>query len=145
MEHISHSAEETKRIAADFARMLRGGEVVLLEGGLGSGKTTFVQGVAEALGISEPVRSPTFAVLQTYPISSHSVIRELVHMDAYRLKSPEDIADLGLEEWLGRPDVVFFMEWPWIVSGLNLPATHEIIFSSDGDPRRITLHVLPKR
>jgi len=106
----SHSVEETKRLAADLAATLRGGELVLLDGELGAGKTAFVQGLAEALG-ADAARSPTFTVMNIYT-TTHSTIRELVHLDFYRLAKPEQVAELGLEDWLGRTDAVVVAEWP---------------------------------
>lgn len=110
--YISMSAEETERLGVAFARTLRGGEVLLLEGELGTGKTTFVRGLARALGIRRPVRSPTFTLLHVYPIRKRgSKIKQLIHVDAYRLKSAADLRALGMEEYLGRQDTVVAIEW----------------------------------
>ena len=111
MKYESFSSEQTKKIASDFAKTLKGGEVVLLEGDLGSGKTTFVQGLAEALGVEEPVRSPTFTIMNLYKIK-HDQIKQIAHFDFYRLEQEADLEDLGLEEWLGRDDTVVLIEWP---------------------------------
>ncbi|HBP00394.1 MAG: ATP/GTP hydrolase [Candidatus Uhrbacteria bacterium GW2011_GWF2_41_16] len=128
MKYFSSSSEETQKIAADFVSQLHGGETIALEGNLGSGKTTFVQGIARALGITNLVCSPTFTVLQSYK-TNHETIHELIHIDAYRLRKPEDILNLGLEDWMGRDDVVLFIEWPQIVSGVHLESDYEIQFS----------------
>lgn len=108
----SHSPEETKKIAADFATTLLGGDVVFLEGDLGSGKTTFVQGIGEALGYPDPVRSPTFSIMNIYPIQNYPSIHQIIHLDFYRFSSPAEIKSLGLEEFLEDPHSVFFIEWP---------------------------------
>lgn len=108
----SHSPEETKKIAADFAKTLSGGDVIFLEGDLGTGKTVFVQGVAEALGYTDPVRSPTFSIMNIYPIQNHPDIRQIIHLDFYRFSSPAEIKSLGMEEFLEDPHTVIFIEWP---------------------------------
>ncbi len=111
MSHTTHSDEETKALAAEFARTLHGGEVVFLEGDLGSGKTTFVRGVAEALGFSDPVRSPSFTIVNRYVIQ-HPTIKQMLHVDLYRLKDVSELSALALEEELERPGTVAFIEWP---------------------------------
>ncbi len=124
---VSHSLEDTKKIAKDFVATLQGGEVIGLRGELGSGKTTFVKAVAEALGVTDTLRSPTFTLLHVYP-TAHEKIRSLVHADAYRLKRAEDIGETGLLEWLGRSDAVVCVEWPERLEGL-LPETKTVRFA----------------
>ena len=105
MEFISKSAQETLVAAKDFAARLTGGDIVLLHGELGAGKTTFTKGIALALGVKEVVTSPTFTIVKEYEGSS----LRLYHMDMYRLSG--DITELGLEEYLGRKDGVSVIEW----------------------------------
>lgn len=112
--------DELKRLATDFASTLRGGEVVTIEGELGAGKTTFVQAACNALGVKDTVTSPTFAIMNTYSGSA----LEVVHLDLYRLKSARELAALGLEEHLGQPHTVTFIEWPDAVDGVRWKATH---------------------
>jgi tRNA threonylcarbamoyladenosine biosynthesis protein TsaE len=134
---ISNSIKETKKFAADFAMTLRGGEVVALEGEIGAGKTSFVQGLAEALGAGGLARSPTFTVMNVYP-TSHEPIKQIVHVDAYRLRTPEDIFNLGLEEWAGRPDSVVLVEWPRMVGEAEIRADRTVkIFSGATSDERI--------
>jgi tRNA threonylcarbamoyladenosine biosynthesis protein TsaE len=109
---ISNSLEETKKIAYEFASSLKGGDVVFLEGDLGVGKTTFVQGVLESLGYTEPVRSPTFSIMNLYPIMNHETIKQVIHLDFYRFETPEEIRSLGLEEMMIDTKNVFMIEWP---------------------------------
>ncbi len=109
---ISNSAEETKTIAQKFASTLVGGDVVFLEGDLGAGKTTFTQGVLEALSYTEPVRSPTFSIMNLYPIENNPSIRRVIHLDFYRFETPEEVRSLGLEEMLEDTKNVFIIEWP---------------------------------
>lgn len=108
---VTHSPEETMAVAAEAVRGLSGGEVIVLEGELGAGKTTFVQGMARALGIAEPVRSPTFVIMHNYRVPSHPTIRELVHVDFYRLTTLDQAQELGLSDLIGRPDAVVVTEW----------------------------------
>lgn len=140
MTHLSRSAEETKQIAADFARTLKGGELVLLEGPLGAGKTTFAQGLCEALGVQGPVRSPTFAILHAYEAHADA-IRRVAHLDLYRFKKPEEALELGLDDWLNQPDAVVLAEWPSLGGEhLSAVATRRVVFSqTDTETRTIVI------
>ncbi len=114
----SDSASTTQAIAAAIAGLLHRGDVVVLDGGLGGGKTTFVQGAVRALGSTEPVTSPTFAIVQEYtqgPIS-------IAHVDAYRLERVQDLHELGFEEMLDG-DCIVFIEWGELVRDA-LPDDH---------------------
>ena len=124
MNATTHSEQETKQIAAEFAAELRGGEVVFLHGDLGSGKTTFVRGVAQALGFVEPVRSPTFTIVNRYPVA-RGEIKQILHVDLYRIDDPAELAPLALEEEVGQPDTITFIEWPDLVSH-SLKPSHRI-------------------
>lgn len=110
MQYTVTTLEETKNVATEFVGTLKGGEIIGLEGDLGAGKTTFVQGMAKALGITEPVRSPTYTIVKMYE-TTHPTIKHLIHADLYRLDGPVDLRSLGMEEWLGRDDVIIVIEW----------------------------------
>jgi len=97
-------AEATQQLAARLGACLRTGDVVALYGELGAGKTCFVQGLAAGLGIREHVTSPTFILVRTHPGTP-----ALCHADAYRLSSPEELEDLGLEDLLA--EAVLAVEW----------------------------------
>ena len=101
------SVEETWAAARRFAAELKPGDVVALEGDLGAGKTTFVQGLAAALGAVRPVTSPTFCLVVEHPTQRLL----LVHLDLYRLQGPDDVLDLGWEDYLSR-GAVMLVEWP---------------------------------
>ncbi len=125
---MTTSLEETKKLAQEYALSLKAGDVVFLEGDLGAGKTTFVQGCAEALGYLGPVRSPTFSLLNTYPLQGES-IKEIIHMDLYRLKDDAELKMLGIHEILANPHAVFFIEWPSEAIEQFLPnGYHKIMF-----------------
>jgi tRNA threonylcarbamoyladenosine biosynthesis protein TsaE len=106
---ITSSATETERIAADLARGLRPGDVVLLSGELGAGKTTFVRGAARALGVTDPVTSPTFTIGQRY--TAAAPVTYVSHVDLYRLRSLRDEDPDLLADYIG-PDTITFVEWP---------------------------------
>jgi tRNA threonylcarbamoyladenosine biosynthesis protein TsaE len=102
---ITNSGEETNRAGMSFAEKLLPGSVVCMHGPLGAGKTTFIQGVAKALGIEEAVTSPTFTIAALYEGKI-----PLYHIDAYRIDSTEEFEMLGLEEYIyGRGAT--FIEW----------------------------------
>jgi len=102
----SHSVDETRAVAARLAGDVRPGDLLLLEGDLGAGKTAFVQGLAAALGSPEPVTSPTFTLAHRYRGGRLTVH----HLDAYRLETIDEAADLGLDELLDD-DAVTVIEW----------------------------------
>ncbi len=111
LELISHSQAQTQGLGRHLARFLRGGEVLGLEGDLGTGKTSLVQGIAWGLGVEGPVTSPTFTLIQEYPIPQGPV-RRLYHVDLYRLEHPvEEVLGIGLDEILGAPGTVTAIEW----------------------------------
>lgn len=105
---VTKSAEETERFAERLASGFKGGEVVLLSGDLGAGKTVFAKGVAKALGVKGDVKSPTFTLCCEY--SGDRL--ELVHIDAYRLHDGAEAEACGINEKFGRPDTVTLIEWP---------------------------------
>lgn len=102
---ISTGEAETLEIAAAFARSLVPGTVVALYGDLGAGKTVFVRGVADALGVREAVTSPTFTLIHEYRGTL-----PLYHMDLYRLNTPREIMEIGVEEYF-YGDGVCLVEW----------------------------------
>ncbi|HYQ78263.1 MAG TPA: tRNA (adenosine(37)-N6)-threonylcarbamoyltransferase complex ATPase subunit type 1 TsaE [Solirubrobacterales bacterium] len=129
------SAEETEALGARLAERLGPGDVVLLSGELGTGKTTLVRGACRALGVTEPVTSPTFTIGQTYgggrmPVS---------HLDLYRLQSLEGEDPALLADYL-RPEGVAFVEWPGAGSGqLDRPAFELRLAHLGEDRRRIEI------
>lgn len=106
MEIISHSAAETERIGAALARQLQAGDVIAYLGDLGAGKTAFTRGLARGLGITEPVTSPTYTIVNEYLQGR----LPLFHFDMYRLSDAEELFDLGWEDYLSRGGVCA-VEW----------------------------------
>lgn len=103
----THSAEETRQAGVRLAEELQAGDVILLEGPLGAGKSELARGVALGLGVRETVTSPSFTILNVYT----SGRLPLYHFDWYRLESAEELYELGMEEYLGG-DGVALVEWP---------------------------------
>jgi tRNA threonylcarbamoyladenosine biosynthesis protein TsaE len=103
-ERITHSAAETEALAEELASRLAPGDLLLLAGELGSGKTTFVRGLARGLGATATVQSPTFTLVRVYPGRV-----QLAHADLYRLERTAELGDLGLEELL--EEGVVAVEW----------------------------------
>ncbi len=116
--YLSQSPEETKAIARKILADIPLGSVIALTGDLGSGKTTFTQGFASALGIRESVLSPTFKLVSHYQGEKAA----LFHIDCYRLKSAEDFLNIGGETYLLPQDGYTLIEWADVIGDL-LPAT----------------------
>lgn len=100
------SAEDTRELAAAFAPFVKGGDILLLAGELGAGKTCFTQGLGRALGIDEQITSPTFTLMRPYDGTS----LRLLHCDVYRLDHLQEIVDLGINE-LVDDDAIAVIEW----------------------------------
>ena len=126
---------ETEALAADLAANLRGGEVVLLSGELGAGKTAFVRGLARGLGVDpEEVASPTFVLL-----TSHAGRLKLHHADLYRLSGNGDDLELGLEELPG-PRGVLAIEWAERLSERPWPRRWRVVLEhTGGDARQVLI------
>jgi len=145
MHLVSQSAADTDAIASRFADDLRrrmagrtASLVVALEGELGAGKTTFVQGIARALGIAATPKSPTFTLAKEYPIPGTSY--RLVHMDCYRLEGHRDLAALDMHRTWADPSALVLVEWAQRVAEA-LPRDHLTVrlAHEGGDRRSITL------
>jgi tRNA threonylcarbamoyladenosine biosynthesis protein TsaE len=102
------SEETTERFARAFARVARPRLVIVLDGDLGAGKTTWVRAVLRAWGWNGPVRSPTYTLHETYDCAG---VGRIHHLDLYRLAAPDELADLGLADLWAVP-AVWFIEWP---------------------------------
>src|SRR3989344_3030784 len=111
--YITNSFEETQNIAEEFARTLKGGEVLCLYGDLGYGKTTFIQGLAKGLGIEGRIISPTFIIMRSYKITLNSQISILnfFHVDLYRINHENEIVDLGIPDMINKPENIAAIEW----------------------------------
>lgn len=123
------SAAESQSLAADLAAALPPDATLALHGNLGVGKTTFVQGLARAFGITEPVTSPTFTIFTV-----HRGTRNLIHLDAYRLDRAAQLDSLMLEDFLTTP-YCLAVEWPGNVAAWLPPTTLHLDLGIASDER----------
>jgi len=107
LEFFSRSPEQTRRVGMRLGGLLQSGDLICLQGDLGAGKTTLVQGLAQGWGSLDPVSSPTFIIVNIYRRPDN---RQLFHMDAYRLESAPEAAELDLDEMLAQGSLL--VEWP---------------------------------
>lgn len=134
MTFETHNAEQTEAAGADLARRLRPGDVALISGELGSGKTTFVRGAARALGVEGPVTSPTFTI-------GHVLAGrlEIAHLDLYRLSDLSEEDPALLDDYL-TPERIGFVEWPGVgQAAISRVAARASIEHAGGDRRRIEI------
>ncbi len=113
------SAQETETFGIELSQKLQGGDIILLSGNLGAGKTALAKGIAKGFGITNTVTSPTFTLMNLYPITQkNSPINKLIHIDTYRLKEERELTEIGAEDYLGKPDMICLIEWPDKIEGL---------------------------
>lgn len=134
MEFITTSPEETEALAFRLAQKLPAGCIIAYEGDLGAGKTAFTRGLARGLGISEPVTSPTYTIVNEY-LSGRL---PLFHFDMYRLRSADDLFDIGWEDYLERGGICA-VEWSENVAEAMAGAITVRIEKTGEDSRRITI------
>lgn len=128
---------ETEALGAELAATLKPGDVVLIEGELGTGKTTFVRGACRALGVSAAVTSPTFTIGQRYTASV-----PVAHLDLFRIDDPRHEDPNLMDDYLG-PDTIAFVEWPAraaeLITGLGPVAAMIRIEHAGGDARTVAI------
>ncbi len=135
MEYRSGSPEETEALGSALSARLTAGAVVAFSGDLGAGKTAFVRGLARGLGVSERVTSPTFTIVNEY----ESGRLPLFHFDLYRLSGPDDLFEIGWEDYMDRGGVCA-VEWSEVAGTLLGPdCIHVDIKHGGGDDRIITI------
>lgn len=112
-EIITGSSEETFNLGKEFSKRLEGGEIICLSGDLGSGKTTFTQGILRGFEIEGALGSPTFMLMKEYDIKDAKFnIKKVYHIDTYRIAGEDDIISLGWEELLSDKINIIIVEWP---------------------------------
>ena len=121
-------------LGADLARVLAAGQVLYFSGELGVGKTTLVRGILRGLGFEGRVKSPSFGLIESYPLQDFTIH----HLDLYRLADPEEIAFLGLEDLVGE-DSVLLVEWPERGTGWLPPPSAEVAIRESGGTRFVEL------
>ncbi len=129
-------AESLRAWGEALGRGLRAGDIVLLRGPLGAGKTTLTQGLARALNVAGVVTSPTFVLINEYDGAP-----PLLHLDAYRLEGLDwnELRDAGLEDFLNRTDAVRVVEWPSMIADWLPPAQWDVEIAMEDDGRRVKL------
>ncbi|KKU03547.1 MAG: hypothetical protein UX88_C0009G0005 [Candidatus Woesebacteria bacterium GW2011_GWC2_47_16] len=138
MELVTKSAEETKNFGKEVASNLEGGEVFALSGELGSGKTTFVQGFAEGLGIKGRIISPTFILMRKYGAGD----KDFYHIDLYRLEGnvENEVINLGLSDIWAKPENIVVIEWAEKIEKIIPKSAKWIKFENlGGEKRKITI------
>ncbi len=141
MQLVSQSPQDTQNIAAKLAQRLlmampekSQATVVALRGELGAGKTTFTQGLARALNITEPTKSPTFLLAKQYAMPG--TVFSLWHLDCYRLNSYKDLTTLDMHSLFSDPRNIILIEWPERISD-GLPRDHiEVHLTHKGENKR---------
>jgi tRNA threonylcarbamoyladenosine biosynthesis protein TsaE len=140
-EFTTQSGADTIEVGRKLAHLLKPPQLLLLRGDLGTGKTTLVKGIAQALDAAEPdeVTSPTFTLLHEYDGTQDGKPVKLYHIDVYRLEGERQLETLGLDELL-TPNSLVFVEWGDKFKSIRKRATGEIaITSAGGDARKITV------
>jgi len=112
----THIASEQSMIdfGRELASSLNGGDILLLEGDLGAGKTTLTKGIAQGLGISDDIVSPTFTLMNMYDVrnSKDTKLKKMIHIDTYRLEDEDQLLEIGVEDYMGQVDTIMIIEWP---------------------------------
>ncbi len=132
MEIVLKSLKDTEKLAKKITKDLakNSGSVLALYGNLGSGKTTFTQFLAKALGVKEKILSPTFVIMKTFSLSKPvGSFKFLTHIDTYRLNSAKDLTSLGLKDLLKDKENILVIEWPEKIEKLLPKNTVRIYFS----------------
>ncbi len=137
--YITDSKEETQEIAKNFIKKIMEGDIVALYGDLGSGKTTFVQGLARGFGIKKRIISPTFIIVRSYKIGSkYQVlsIKYFYHIDLYRIESLNDVKNLGIEDIINNSQNIVAIEWAEKMQNLLPKKRWDVKFEDLGGSRR---------
>jgi len=142
-KYISKSITETKKIAKKIAKNFKNGKILGLVGNLGSGKTHFTKGLAEFYKIKKTITSPTFVLLRPYSIPRDpsprrsraagfkTGLKNLIHIDCYRLDKPNQLLEIGLEEYINNPESVVVIEWAEKIKNILPKNTIYINFKLD--------------
>jgi tRNA threonylcarbamoyladenosine biosynthesis protein TsaE len=139
LEFISRSPDQTRRLGARLGALLQGGDVICLEGPLGSGKTCLAQGVGRGWGAGQTLVSPSFVLIREYTRPEDTV--RLYHVDLYRISGAEEAFGLGMGEFLGDTCIVCIIEWAERARSL-MPPEHLWIRLESTDQTRRALHFM---
>lgn len=133
--YLTNNDSETIKLGEDFAGGLASGDIVLLSGNLGAGKTTFVQGIAKGLKIKDRILSPTFVLVRNHEVVSEK-FNSLNHIDLYRIEGQEDLEKLGIAEFISSEDSVTIIEWAEKLKNFNPKKGYRISFIYKGENKR---------
>lgn len=111
-EVVTRGSAETLALGEALASILQDGDVVLLHGDLGAGKTTLAKGIASALGVADVVSSPSFSLVNEYETGHSVAVTRLYHLDLYRLQGEDELASIGFDDFMAPADGVTLVEWP---------------------------------
>lgn len=140
LEFVSRSPDQTQRLGARLGALLQGGDVICLEGPLGSGKTCLAQGMGRGWGAVQTLISPTFVLVREHVRPGDTA--RLYHVDFYRISSVDEALGLGVDEFLGHEHAVFVIEWAERVRSL-IPPDHlwiRLRFTDQADQTRRALY-----
>lgn len=137
MKIHAKTEEETIRAGEVFGGDLKGGDVVLLSGNLGAGKTTFIKGVARALNVPTRIISPTFVIARTH-VALHHSIKQVFHLDLYRLTSEEEVKNIDIKGMVDNESVVL-IEWPELSHSIVKPPYYLVDIEYDKSGRNISI------
>lgn len=133
-KRVTKNPGETQAFAKEIAKTMKSGAIVALYGDLGSGKTTFVQGLAAGLGIVQRIISPTFIIMREYKFKGKEAM--FYHVDLYRIETEKDIEGLGLKEIMGDQESIVVIEWPEKIEKLLPKHTKRMYFTYKNDNER---------
>lgn len=134
---LSYDLNQAADIGAALGKMLRAGDVVLLSGDLGAGKTTLARGMLQARGLQSEAPSPTFAIIQPY--APPEVDMPIGHVDLYRIEDEDELIELGLDDFLY--DGALLIEWPERLGDDGWPGALALSVTGEGDQRVLTANV----
>ena len=135
MKYTTKTTEEMIALGEKISSKLNGGDIILLQGELGAGKTTMSKGIAKGLGITDEIVSPTFTLMNVYENG------KLVHIDTYRLENADGLLEIGVEDYLGQADTITIVEWPEKIKNLldNKKTIEISIVKQDDNSREISI------
>lgn len=140
MRITTKSTRATINFGLRLAKKAQGGQIFALKGDLGGGKTYFTKGFARGLGIKKIIISPSFLLMKIYKIKKNRV-KYFCHVDAYRLKKPKEILEIGLKEYLGQKDTITVIEWADKIKNILAPYPKTVLkfIFTDKSTRTITI------
>jgi tRNA threonylcarbamoyladenosine biosynthesis protein TsaE len=136
---ISESEDATRKLGSEFAKKLGGTDIAAFYGELGSGKTQFIKGICSELGVKDVVNSPTFVIVNEYNYSNG---KKIFHFDLYRMKSTEEVIELGFEDYFDKG--LILIEWPELIEKLLPDNIHKIRLSHYGNDSNTRLIEMPE-